>query len=363
MKKLNIKNILVPVDFSDLSIQAVDAANKLAKRFGGNVHLVHVFDEYYSAGFDVSPAGPIGPIVYPSNIAGEIRTKRSRDLTKIAARFGIAPTNVCLRDGMPAFDEICRLAQEISTDLIVMPTHGRTGLKHVLVGSTAERVVQHSPCPVFIYRKAAARIDKIIVPVDFSVPSFHALKEAIAIAGRTAAKIIVLHVVELDLGFPPARFGVVGRTEIVGAWTNVAALEMSSFVRETKFGNVKFDTRIEVGTPVVRLCHLAEEEKADLIVTATHGRTGLKHMLMGSVAEKIVRHAPCSVLVVPTHPAERLKRIGKAATRPRFISLPSRRGAIESELITKRARKIRKHAFPERRKTNKFRESHLVASQ
>src|SRR4029453_8344548 len=112
-----------------------------------------------------------------------------------------------LRTGAAPFHEICKLAQEIPADLIVMPTHGYTGLKHVFLGSTAERVVQHSPCPVFVVREKKRRsksgalrsIKTILVPVDFSDCSRHGLQYAIEFANEFGARIILLH--STDLGY------------------------------------------------------------------------------------------------------------------------------------------------------------------
>ena len=137
---------------------------------------------------------------------------------------------------------------------------------------------------------------------------------------------------------------------------------MRSFVRRAKFGGVKFQTRVEIGPPVSQICRVAEAWGIDLIITATHSRTGLKHLLMGSVAEQIVRHAPRSVLVVPSHPAERANRIAHVANKPVSI-LPRKRIPSETEKFTKRFRKLDRQPFPERRKTNKFRESHQLVNR
>jgi nucleotide-binding universal stress UspA family protein len=85
--------------------------------------------------------------------------------------------------------------------------------------------------------------------------------------------------------------------------------QMREFLRAAKFGGVKFETAITVGPPVWEICTFAERRHVDVIITATHGRTGFKHALIGSTTEKVVRHVPCSVLVVPSHPQERAKHL------------------------------------------------------
>jgi nucleotide-binding universal stress UspA family protein len=359
MKKLQIKTILVPIDFSKMSASTIEAANNLAQRLGANVHLTHI-EAAYPGGFRVMPAPfPTAPGSWPGDITAEFRAAEWRELDRLAARFGI-PSNHChLREGLPVFDEICRVAGEIRADLIVMPTHGWSGLKHTFLGSTAERVVQHAPCPVLISRGKLRTIDKILVPVDFSDCSLDALKAAIALAERVAAKIIVTHAVYLDLAYTADGYAMYDLQETIDRATRAAEAEMKSFIRKAKFGTVKSGTRVTAGSPVTEICEVAKDERVDLIVTPTHGLTGLKHLLTGSVAERVVRHAPCSVLVVPSHPAERRRLMGKVAKRGgRKQGAVPRQKAARPEAFTRRSRRVLQHAFPERRKTNKFRESH-----
>ena len=356
MKTLNIKTILVPIDFSETSIQAINPAHKLAQRFGARVHLVHVENLVFAAGFE-SPM-PIAVSAVDAVALQRDHASRLKKLRSLATREHLWPGDCHLLSDMPAFESICRLARDIDADLIVMPTHGRTGLKHVVLGSTAERIVQHSPCPVFICRNRAAAIDKILVPVDFSDCSLEALKEAAAFAKRVAAKLVILHVVYLDLAFTADGYAMYDMSAAINRAKQVAEKKMRSFVRRVAFGGVKFKTRVEVGAPISQVCNFAEKEDVDLIITSTHGRTGLKHVVLGSVAEQIVRYASRPVLVVPSHPAERAKvlsRIARGAS-----GLAERRIQTEAEKFTKRFRKLEKHPFPERRKTNKFRESHQL---
>src|SRR6516225_3868865 len=152
MKRPSIQNILVPIDFSEMSIDAIATAKRLARRFGAAIHLAHVHQLSYPATF----------------VTEQLRTA--------AARSGLSPREQTYVRTGAAFHEISRLAQEIPADLIVMPTLGYTGLRHVFLGSTAERVVRHSPCPVFVARPRKGKSETgrtpgphtILVPVDFS---------------------------------------------------------------------------------------------------------------------------------------------------------------------------------------------------
>lgn len=119
MKKTNIRNILVPIDFSKISIQAIETAKRLAKRFNATIHLAHVHQFGYPATF-------MGPIFSAGELPESFEEHRSKQLveqvTAIASNSGLSSRDrTHLRMGAPSFNEICRLAQEIPADLIVIP--------------------------------------------------------------------------------------------------------------------------------------------------------------------------------------------------------------------------------------------------
>ena len=367
MKKFRVRRILVPIDFSKMSILAIETAKRLAQRFEATIDLVHVYELDYPAGF-IAPAPPLMPYPVVAYDAGAER-KIGERLRALAAQYDL-PNEAChVGSGAPAFDEICRLARELMANLIVLPTHGYTGLKHVFLGSTAERVIQHSPCPVFVARErgkkrsrisSSGSINSILVPVDFSQCSFQALEYAIEFAERVAARLIVFHAVHLGYALTADGYGMYDLSAVQDAARKDAERQMEEFLRLAKFRGVKFETVVKDGPPVSEICEFAEQRDVDLIITATHGRTGFKHLLMGSVAEQIVRYAHRPVLVVPSHPEVRAALSTRA---PRRARQPKGRSAKRKTLLiaSERAKKDRRlipHPFPERRKTNKFRESH-----
>jgi nucleotide-binding universal stress UspA family protein len=367
MKKLNIQNIIVPIDFSKMSVQAIETARQLARRFGASIHLAHVRQFNYAADF-MAPVPPMVPFsILPYEQNGE--QIALEELKKVATECGVASASCDVLGGAPPFDEICRLAHTIAADLVVMPTHGRTGLKHVFLGSTAERIVQHSSCPVLVTRGSALqanngsrfRIKTIVVPVDFSSCSREGLRYAIAFANEFGATIILLNATYLGYVYSCEGTAIYDIPGLQKAARKTAELKMSELVRSVNFGSVKFETVFTEGSPVLDICAFAKDHNVDLIITSTHGFTGFTHVMIGSIAEQVVRHAPCSVLVVPSHPHVRAANLGikerrltgrtPATGKP---PLPVRGGAV-----TRKDRKVAAHAFPERRKTNKFRESHF----
>ena len=156
---ISLKRILMPTDFSDYSKEALDYAVYLAKTFGADLYLLHVYE---------------APLLIPSGETLNVRPEVHqwfRDLKEGASksldaqadkvrRFGVQ-VHPILREGHP-FREILNIAGEISADLIVLGTHGRTGLPHVLLGSVAERVVRKASCPVFTVHPKALTSEKKI---------------------------------------------------------------------------------------------------------------------------------------------------------------------------------------------------------
>jgi nucleotide-binding universal stress UspA family protein len=146
-------------------------------------------------------------------------------------------------------------------------------------------------------------IRRILAPTDFSELSTQGLKSALELAQTFGAKLLLLHVVEPPAypveGIVPSHLG----APLLDDLERQASNELAQILPEVQGSGVDVARRVVVGTPYRKIVEVAEEEKADLIVMTTHGRTGLSHLVMGSVAEKIVRTAPCPVLTMrPTTP-------------------------------------------------------------
>jgi nucleotide-binding universal stress UspA family protein len=305
---LKIDNVLVPLDFSRPSFKALEYALPLAERFSAKLHLVHAFDyDYPMSTFSAMP------LAIPE---AEIASRAERRLKDVARKYAIAfaPENCHVVKGR-AYHAVCQLARKLETDLIVTTTRGHTGLRHVFLGSTAERIVQHAPCGVLVVReherefvrarqgagksKSAIRLKKILVPVDFSDCSMVGLKSAVRFARVWGAKIVTFHCVPLQTFALYGEYG--GRDSI--ALTNYAQKaakeQMDEVVSSLKSQDNIVEGAIELGAPAQAICDYARNNEVDLIITATHGTTGLAHVLIGSTAEHVVRYAHCPVLVMP----------------------------------------------------------------
>jgi nucleotide-binding universal stress UspA family protein len=181
-----------------------------------------------------------------------------------------------------------------------MCTAGRSGLGHLLIGSVAEKVVRHAPVPVLTFRPDARQgrelFRTILVPHDFSAHANRALKLAASLAGAEG-RLIVLHVVATL----PEAANRLARQSLADERRRLARLVAR--LSATR-GAPAIECRVEAGDPYRRIADAARG--ADSIVMCTLGRTGLQHLLIGSVAEKVVRHASVPVLTIhPTAAAAR----------------------------------------------------------
>jgi nucleotide-binding universal stress UspA family protein len=305
-QSLQIKTILVPLDFSRASMQALKYAIPLAEKFRGAIHLVHV--QPADSLTELSRAGEL-----MLNCADSIALMQDR-LAEIQEKHDVRfwPDNCHVVSGRP-FEKICELAAEIEADVIILPTRGHSGLKHVILGSTAERVVRYAPCPVLVLRgtkyqsflladesKAGFNLRKILIPVDFSKCSLAAVKYAARMAKSTGASLRLFHAV-----YPYTQVFVTDRmasnvASLIETGKAAARENMSKLARMKFLRGVSVETEIRVGPAIDEICSASSEADVDLVVTSTHGRTGFKRALIGSVAEHVVRYAECPVMIIPS---------------------------------------------------------------
>lgn len=307
---LQIRSILVPIDFSKPSLQAIECALPLVKKFNAQLHLVHVFAPDYPLA-----SMAVMPLVVPK-LTVDKRVRRQ--LKEVAKKYSVQLDrgNIHALRGRP-FEEICRLAREKSIDLIVTSSRGLTGLKHLALGSTAERIVRYSPCPVLVVRptdgkqkssrsgkgaKSKLSFHKILVPIDFSECSMRGVAYAKALAGEFGSKLVLLHSVAIQYYATSDEYARYDFPLLMQQAEKAARNQMGDLVEKTDWdGVVQVETSMQIGHAGQQICDRAIDHRVNLIVTSTHGTTGLKHMLLGSTAEYVVRHASCPVLVVPSH--------------------------------------------------------------
>jgi nucleotide-binding universal stress UspA family protein len=227
------------------------------------------------------------------------------DLKGRAGRRGIAVTTR-VATGIPS-EEVITAARAEDSDLIVVGTRGKTGLAHILLGSTAERVIRGAPCPVLAVRTEPVDIEqegsgsrpvtleRILVPVDFSDCSLDALEYAAVVAQQAEASLTLVHVLEpvtygLDFTLDQSKT----RHSEVESWRKRLE-ELASSLRAS---HISVESRLWGGLPVDSILDAAQTLPCDLIVMGTHGRRGISHAISGSVAEAVLRKARVPVLTV-----------------------------------------------------------------
>jgi len=297
---MRIQRILCPVDFSATTEAGLAPATSLATEYGADLILLHVLNfpfaqiEALPPGFDVES--------YYEAMADEANAHMAGLFDADAADFMEATTQV--ERGVP-HAEIARVCKDGAIDLVVIPTHARRGLGRLLMGSTTDHVVRMVNCPVLTVHPGdtpAFKPETILCATDFSHAADQALRVACDMAQRYDARLVLLHVVtlwEYDPGNPSWRFPPLPE-EYQSSLIEGPQRELEARREQISDTASEVDTLLvrgfDAAAEVVRVA--SSEVNADLVVLGTHGHTGLAHLLLGSVAGKVVRTFPGPVLTV-----------------------------------------------------------------
>jgi nucleotide-binding universal stress UspA family protein len=297
---MNIERILLATDFSTWAESAEAYACKLAELWGATLTVMSVLE--FAPGLD--PEHP----VHRLHLA-ELLKQATHNLVDLKTRTADRGISVRTRiaTGIPS-EEVLAAAKAEDADLIVVGTAGKTGLEHILLGSTAERIIRTASCPVLAVRmerlgeaKAGgctshpAALDRIVVPVDFSDCSLDALEYAVVVAQRAEASLVLLHVLE------PVAYGLDFTLPLPAEREHkreAAIKRLAGMVTALETVKVKSEYVVRGGLPGDSILDAARMQSADLIVMGTHGRRGLSHAFYGSVAESVLLKSHCPVLTV-----------------------------------------------------------------
>lgn len=237
-------------------------------------------------------SSPPAPIL----VATEPRDEADDALLEARTRAALSGARIELlrpADDSP-HEQLLQRARESGAQLIVLPA----GHERLSITSTAGRVIRHAPCPVLIARASAVH-GPVVGATDLSVPSLPALR-----AARTEAELLGLPMIAVHVVPPVAP--VISTGDSIG----LAAFERGALAEVAETARRELDRAIEEvapraqsalldGPPAAMIVDYAERVRARLVCVASHGRTGIGRLLIGSTAEEVARRAPCSVLVVP----------------------------------------------------------------
>lgn len=287
--------VLCATDLSADADLAVAAANDVAHLFGSRLAFVHAVPYPAPAQvlFPHLVQGTTDRLMAVSRIASETVANRVASLT------GLPVENIDVRVDVGAPDEvIVDAAVESGADLLVIGVAGSDS-PGARLGATALRIARHAHCPVLVVRKGPLT-GPVLAATDLSDPAQAALKMGSLLAEKTGEPMVALHVVDYSpIVVVPEAFGPGIPIPVSGEERQAilkAARERLAEVL-TRLA-IKADRLSEEGSPVERIVCVAEEIEASLLVVGTAGGGGLRRMLLGSVAEDVLRQAPCSVLLV-----------------------------------------------------------------
>lgn len=278
------RKILTAIDGSLTSLHALEESFKLAQNEGTWITVVSVIP-HYTGDLDLVAVG---------NVMASMRKPCDEALKKaqeLADEQKVIVKTVC-EEGEP-YERIIDLAQAENCDLIVMGRRGLKRLERVLVGSVTARVIGYSPIDVLVVpRDTSIGFKKVLIATDGSKFSIAAEKKAIDFARSYGGELHVISVVDV----PAELYAESPKT--MDELISKAKGYVDSVKKDAESSGVKTQVIVREGEAYRIIADTARELGADIIIMGSHGRTGLKRLLMGSVTEKVIGHTPCPVLVV-----------------------------------------------------------------
>lgn len=278
----NLKNILFATDFSAESMHALPYVTGLAAKLGAGIHLCHIVTPSPLA----AGAPEAAPYVYEA-----AKTQAAEELKTLAEspQLRAFKPNVLLASG-PIEDELLTAVRENHIDLIIAGTHGRTGLRRLLLGSVVEAICRVATCPVLTVGpgsayKSAVAFNRILFPTDLSEDSKKALPYVLRIAKEFAAEVTVLHVMPEEMKTNP---------DAKSLAEPIRRTMMHAFEKELAGSKPEFV--IGVGEAVETILETAGAKKADLIAMGIHNAFLPGVQLRSSTAYRIMAGAQCPVL-------------------------------------------------------------------
>lgn len=289
--------VIVPLDGSETAEQALPFARLLAERQGARVVLMSVLEvsSEFHAWVDTAPY----------SLEEEIKSwidERQTYLQGHAEAFG-PDTKTLVRVGRPA-QEICAVVEEFEDPLLVMASHGRGGIQQFVLGSVALKVVQDVNTPVVVVRiredhEPPQDLKCLLLPLDGSEFSEQIVDEVLRIASEPRPRLVLVHVLEAPTWASHSfNAGLVG--QYIQATREMVEEQLTAIAARLSEAGYEVEWSIRNGNAGDEIVAAAEECEASMIAMATHGRSGLGRLLLGSVAQRVLNRATVPLLLV--HP-------------------------------------------------------------
>jgi len=292
------RRILVPIDGSPFSERALTLAVPLAQQHDAS--LVLMLANPLPPRVEDSPASPVRDLTGARDVREHLRSQLERVARRVATRDGVT-TATQFREG-PVLDEIDAAIDDVSATMVVMATHGRGGVSRLWLGSVTDALLRRCSVPVLVTRSARKWtlttatepfFPRVLVAVDGSPLSEEALERAIELLGESTGEFVLVRVED-------APIAAVSSTWISEATLRVREGYLEPLAERFRTPKRTIRTRAVVHhDPARAILELAKEEHAFAIALATHGRTGVRRAVIGSVADKIIRGSSVPVLVCP----------------------------------------------------------------
>lgn len=297
---VTLQHVVCPVDFSDSSRRALDYAAALATWYEARLTVLHVY-----VNLPVVDAVPRfgGRAVSLHDNDPEVLKDTLR--TFVAGVHCDAPITQQVAEGSSAERGLQEQIEALHPDLLVMGTHGRSGLERLLLGSVTERVIRTAPCPVLVvppHAEGPGRVgpfQRIVCAIDFSKASAQAVRYALDLAQEADAEIVLLHVIEM-----PPELHDAGVAAGIDVAQIRAAAEAECLARLRGLVPDEARTYCTVATEVVEgrahreIVRVAMARHADLVVMGVQGRSAVDRLIFGSNTHAVLKSAPCPVLTV-----------------------------------------------------------------
>ena len=299
--RVQVKSIICCTDFSDDSNHGITYGIALAREFRAKLYVCHVIDLSAATMYG---EGVSGPLEQPNRMINYSIEYLERLIGEQTQPIDWEPIIQIGHTG----DEIARMAEEKKADLAVLATHGRSGLKRLILGSVTEYLMRALPCPLLTVRrpehdfispgKQEIRLNKILIGCDFSPDSSLGFQYGLSLAQEFQSELHLVHVIQPSVYHGLLKPGIAFGEERQQDLRDQLYDKLVNMVPEEARNWCRPSTTLVAGLPYEELTNYAVVHNVDLIILGVRGHSLVEMLFVGSTTDRVVRQAPCPVLTV-----------------------------------------------------------------